>query len=418
MNKKLVRILAVLLAAVMSVGLVSSALPLAFAASSDEIQEEIDELEAQAVDIEKEIDALQEEIDANDFEMQGIIEQKDALDRQMNLTLEEIQNTEETIEHYESLIESRRLELREAKEKEREQLDHYILRIREMEENGNSSYLSILFQASSFSDLLDRLDWIEEISAADNRMMETLSETSSDIQKSENQLYEYQAKLEEQNSKLLESKARLEEESAEAQLVIDQLANASEEMRLVQEEYDRMEDDLFAMIAKKQDEYDEAKRKEEEAKRKEAEQQNPGSSSSSYYYYSDSLSFIRPVEGGWISSPYGWRVHPIYGTERFHAGEDIAVNQGTPIHASASGYVTLASYDSSCGNWVMISHANGYASAYLHMLQYIVSEGQYVEQGQTIGYVGTTGASTGPHLHFAMYYNGAYVNPADYIGSY
>lgn len=417
MKNQVVRALTILLTITLLSGLTLAVLPFAFAASSEEIQEEIDALEAQAVDIEKQIQSLQEEIDSNNSEMQGIIEQKDAIDRKMNLTLEEIQNTEETISRYEALIDEKREELRTAKDNERSMLERYISRIREMEENGNSSYLAIIFQADSFSDLLDRLEWIDEISAADNRMMEVLSDSSAEIQNAEDALYKYQEELELQRGKLLDAREMLEEESASAQILIDQLANASEEIRLVQAEYDRMEDEVFAQIAAKQDEYNKAKNAEEEAARiKEAEERQQQSSSGSSSYYEGSLSFIRPVDGGWISSPYGTRIHPIYGTERFHSGIDIAVNQGTPIHATASGYVSLASYDSSCGNWVMLSHANGFASAYMHMTEYVVSVGQYVAQGQTIGYVGTTGASTGPHLHFSMYLNGSFVNPADYVG--
>ncbi len=411
-KKKIVQVIAILLAVIMLIGLVASVLPLAFAASSDEIQEEIDELESQAVEIKEEIDKLQSQIDEKNAEMQGVIDQKTAIDLQMNLTREQIENTQAIISDYEVMIEAKRLELRKAKEKERGLLMGYISRIREMEENGRVSYLAILFEANSFSDLLDRIDWLEEISDADHRMMDVLSRNSSKIQAAEDELYAYQDELEQLKEDLTAQSEELKKQSENAQVLIDMLSNASEEIRKVQEEYDRQEEEIFALIADKQDEYNEAKNAEEEAMGiRNAEAAQGGQSVS----YDPNQTFIRPVSGGWISSPYGWRMHPVYQEERFHSGVDIAVNQGTPIYASASGYVSLAAYDSSCGNWVMISHANGFATAYMHMTEYVVSSGQYVAQGQLIGYVGSTGCSTGPHLHFSMYYNGSYVNPADYV---
>lgn len=127
--------------------------------------------------------------------------------------------------------------------------------------------------------------------------------------------------------------------------------------------------------------------------------------------------FIRPVSGGYISSPYGWRLHPTLGYEKFHYGVDYDVPEGTPIYAVASGTVTIATNDESAGNYVSVAHSDGFASAYMHMSYYVVSVGDYVTQGQLLGYVGSTGRSTGPHLHLAMYYNGSFVNPVDYVGA-
>ena len=110
------------------------------------------------------------------------------------------------------------------------------------------------------------------------------------------------------------------------------------------------------------------------------------------------------------------RIHPIFGDKRFHSGVDLAANQGAPIYAIAAGTVTSATYSDAYGYNVAISHGNGYGSMYAHMTNYTVTAGQYVSQGEVIGYVGSTGWSTGPHLHFEMYVNGATVNPMDYIG--
>ena len=99
-----------------------------------------------------------------------------------------------------------------------------------------------------------------------------------------------------------------------------------------------------------------------------------------------------------------------------HNGVDLACSQGTPIYASRSGQVTTATYGKDAGYYVSINHGDGFASVYMHMTHYVVKAGSYVSQGQLIGYVGSTGASTGPHLHFGISYNGTYVNPMKYIG--
>ena len=130
-----------------------------------------------------------------------------------------------------------------------------------------------------------------------------------------------------------------------------------------------------------------------------------------------------PSSSGWISpltsynltSPFGMRIHPVLKYERMHSGVDMAAPKGTPIYAAKAGKVTAAKYSSSAGNYVSLNHGDGFSSIYMHMTHSIVSVGQYVSTGQVIGYVGSTGISTGNHLHFGIAYNGTYVNPMNYI---
>ena len=116
-----------------------------------------------------------------------------------------------------------------------------------------------------------------------------------------------------------------------------------------------------------------------------------------------------------LHPPFGYRYPPIYGGYCFHNGVDLAVAQGTPVYATKSGTVTTATFSSGYGYYVTINHGDGFSSLYGHMTHYTVSSGDYVNQGDLIGYVGSTGYSTGPHLHFTMFYNGATVNPMDYV---
>ncbi|MBR2976888.1 MAG: M23 family metallopeptidase, partial [Oscillospiraceae bacterium] len=116
-----------------------------------------------------------------------------------------------------------------------------------------------------------------------------------------------------------------------------------------------------------------------------------------------------------VTDAYGYRRHPIYGYYGMHAGVDLAAPQGTPVYAIASGYVNISTYHSVNGNYVSMGHGNGYGSLYAHLDHAVVSAGDYVKQGQVIGYVGSTGWSTGAHLHFEIHLNGSTVNPMDYI---
>jgi murein DD-endopeptidase MepM/ murein hydrolase activator NlpD len=158
-------------------------------------------------------------------------------------------------------------------------------------------------------------------------------------------------------------------------------------------------------IAQKEKELKDAKYEEELAKLA-LQGQNPPSNSK----------WQIPVSGYTITSPFGMRVHPVYGVQRMHNGIDMACAQGTPIYATRAGKVTRTSYQAGgAGNYVSINHLDGFSSVYMHMTHYVVSEGQTVSQGQLIGYVGSTGISTGPHLHFGISYAGTYVNPLAYI---
>lgn len=122
-----------------------------------------------------------------------------------------------------------------------------------------------------------------------------------------------------------------------------------------------------------------------------------------------------PVKYTRIASRYGWRIHPVTGKRQFHHGIDLSAASGVPIVASRAGRVSVATYDSSAGNYVNIDHGDGFMTRYLHMTRYIVSVNQQVAEGQLIGFVGSTGLSTGPHLHFGIYVNGSTVNPEDHI---
>ena len=125
--------------------------------------------------------------------------------------------------------------------------------------------------------------------------------------------------------------------------------------------------------------------------------------------------FQWPCSARAITCPFGPRYHPITPVYSNHSGMDIGAGYGAPIYACASGTVSSATYGEAYGYHVVINHGNGFSTLYGHMTRYTVKAGQYVTRGEIIGYVGSTGWSTAPHLHLTMYYNGALVNPLNYL---
>ena len=171
------------------------------------------------------------------------------------------------------------------------------------------------------------------------------------------------------------------------------------------DESEALQNELMNEIAQKQKELQAAQYKEELVKMA-LKGQNPPSNAT----------WIEPVSGYTISSPFGNRKSPTAGASTYHKGVDMACPSGTPIYATRAGTVTVASYQAGgAGYYVSINHGDGFASIYMHMTRYVVSKGQSVTQGQLIGYVGSTGISTGPHLHFGISYGGTYVNPMAYL---
>ena len=427
-NKKLlVSLLAGFLAAIMLLSLIIGLIPGIASAteSSDAIREQIDELEKQQEELEKQKKALRAQIGENLSEMEAIAAEKSVIDQEIFLINEQILNINSQISAYALLIADKQDELDIAQEKMDELSEKNKERIRAMEENGELSYWSVLFEANSFSDLLDRLDMIEEIAAADRRRLNEMREAAEKVAKAQEALEEGKAQLEGTKAELNAMQAELEAKRVEADTLLAQLVAKGMEFEDMLDQAEADTEDLLAEIAKKEEEFDEAKHREylewlatSVPPTTKPKPTAPKPNKEPDKSYTDGITWYMPVNYIRLSSPYGWRIHPVYGDRRFHSGVDLAANSGTPIYATRGGTVTKASYNNSAGYYVTINHGDGFSSSYLHMTHYIVSEGQKVSAGQVIGYVGSTGTSTGPHLHFTLYYNGSTVNPANYINFY
>jgi len=183
------------------------------------------------------------------------------------------------------------------------------------------------------------------------------------------------------------------------------------------EESEELQAQLMVDIANKKDEYDKAKYQEWLATSVPPTTKPPVFSGGAAGEGNsvNGVTWLVPCDYTRFSSPYGYRIHPVYGDWRFHSGVDLAAPSGTPIIASRSGVVKTATYNWSAGYYVAIDHQDGFETRYMHMTHYIVGVGDHVTAGQVIGYMGSTGTSTGSHLHFSVLYNGVQKNPAHYI---
>ena len=441
-RKKFVSIMAGVLAAVMLLTLILGILPAGATAatSSSEIRNQINELEKQQAELDKEMAEIQKQYQANADEMQDMVNQKNVIDQEIANLNAQMEIINEQIAAFNLLIADGQDELDEAQAKLDALNAQNKARIRAMEEEGELSYWAVLFKASSFADLLDRIAMIEEIAEADKRRLEEMSVAAKAVIEAMEELQLQLADQEKAMEELTVAAQAQEEKRAQAEELLNQLVAKGAEFENMMDESEAAQDELLLEIAAKEKEFDKAKYQEwlatsvvttkaTQAPTQATKPSGGGSSgggsgsgggseggSGGGGGQTSSSGWLTPVSGYRITSVFGMRWHPVHGGYRMHNGVDMACSQGTPIYATRSGKVTTATYEKNAGYYVSINHGDGFSSVYMHMTHYVVKSGTYVSQGQLIGYVGSTGASTGPHLHFGISYNGSYVNPMKYVG--
>ena len=418
MNKKklftmiLAGLLALLLIATMVAGMLPS---LVNAESVSELKQQLDKLKEDKEALDSEIKGLRGQLSDNLDSMEKIVAQKNTIDQEIFALYEQTTNLNDQIATYSLLIADKQDELDEAQAHLDELNRKNKERIRTMEEDGSLSYWSVLFKANDFSDLLDRLNMVEEIAASDQRRLKEMSEAAKVVAEAKASLEEERAALEVSKEELKAAQETLEIRRAEADKLLADLVATGEEYEKLLEAAEENAADLSTEIKDAQKEYDDAKYQQWLSTSVPPTTASSSSSTTTEAPVVNGLKWVMPCSYVKFTSPYGWRIHPIYGYRKFHYGVDLAGASGTPIVATRAGVVETTSYDSSSGYYVKIDHQDGFASKYLHLTRYIVKPGQSVSAGEVIGYMGSTGASTGPHLHFAIMYNGSHVNPAAYI---
>ena len=358
-------------------------------------QSQIDALEEQRDALRAEREEMQAGIDELESQQADVLQQKAALDAQNEVYRQEIELIEEQVSLYTQLVEQKRQEVELATQAESEQLATYRRHVRAMEENGRYTYLSILFGSRSLGELMSNLDMIGEIMEADQRSYEQYTAAREQSEQIQAEYETMLTELDSRQSELETEKAALEVQIDEAtQMIVDLEAQLETDRAAYEEQLAKeaaLEADIQEMIA-------------------ELERQEAANSIVSTGTY------IWPLPGYSPGSAYGWRIHPIWGDRRFHAGEDIGAPSGTSILAADSGIATvIPDNGNGYGNYIIINHGGGRTTLYAHMSGFAVSNGATVTQGQTIGYVGSTGNSTGPHLHFETRVNGATTDPKSYF---
>ena len=397
-----------LLSLCLSGALLLTLLPLPVRASekTTKIKEELGSLKDENAAIQSEIDAIRQNYQATTDQIQDLVNQKNAVDQEIALLHEQILNINQQVIAYGQLIADSQDELEDSQTRLDELNEKHKLRIRAMEEAGTVSYWQVLFRSNSFTDFLDRMTLMEEIAASDQRRLDEIQRVATEVSSTQAQMQQELRELDEAQAQLTESESLLAEKRTESDELLRSLAAQQEEFQLLLDDSEAKQDALMKEIAQKQKELSNAEYEEKLAKLA-LQGQNPPSSAT----------WITPVSGYTITSAFGMRVHPVYKYQLMHNGIDMACPQGTPIYATRAGTVTTASYQAGgAGYYVSINHGDGFGSIYMHMTNYVVSKGQTVTAGQLIGYVGSTGVSTGPHLHFGVSYAGTYVNPMAYIG--
>ena len=393
--------------------------PEAQAASSSELLEQLNGLEAEKEQLEAELKELEEKLSDNLDEMEKIIAQKDIIDQEVFNLRKKMENINAQITVYNTLIADKQEELDEAETRLKDMNEKNKLRIRAMEENGVISYWSVLFEANSFTDFLDRLNMMEEIAASDQQRLKEMRDVATQIAEAKQELVKGQEALLLSKEELKQTQTTMETKREEAEALLAQLIATGEEYEKYIAEKEAEENELIIQIGDTENLYEDAKYQEWLATSVPATTKPPATSPSGGNTgegtTTGGVTWLKPTSYTRVSSPFGWRIHPVYGDWRFHNGVDLSAGFDTPIVASRSGKVVIAQWSDSAGYYVTIDHGDGFQSKYLHMTHYIVGVGDYVTAGQVIGYVGDTGVSKGAHLHFTITYNGEYVNPADYI---
>ena len=433
-NKKIISVIAIIMAVLMLMMLIVSVIPVsAFAevtqADIDEAQRKKDELVAQR-------QASQEKIDKLKEQQASVLEQKAALDERNEYAKQQLALVQEQIDMYSEMIAEKKKEVEAAKNREEEQLERYRTRVRAMEENGGYNILTLVFNAESFTALLTSLDDIGEIMESDRRLEDEYIAARQEHERVQAEYEEEKAGLEAKQAELEEEKVELEGLLAEADQLLKEL---EKDIEKAIREYEIAEAARAAAAAELSNLVAELNRQNQEIANANnnnnanaggntgstgGDTGNTGSSGNGGLISAGSEgvqgtgSLVWPVPcSHTVTSRFGPRTHPITGKYTNHNGMDIDGygHDGYPIVACDAGVVVAAKWSDSYGNYVMIDHGNGMQTLYAHMSGMAVKYGDTVTQGQTIGYLGSTGWSTGTHCHLEVYVNGSRTDPEAYF---
>ena len=418
LQKTVFSVICVVLAFVMVLSLVITVLP---AHAVDET--DLERLAEKRAQLEEQLAEQEQVIQDLSDNQTLIVYRKAALDKQISLNRETIALIEEQIAVYQELIDRKEEELAAATAAETEQTALLRERIRSMEENGGYSYLAFIFDADSVPEILARAADMNDIMHYDRELEKSLQKSREDVETIKR---EYEIAKAEQDAINEELAARREQLNAQVGAACELIANLDELSHDAQAEYDAIaqaEEEAMRDLMKAMQEY---------AAQQAAQKMWYGGASGGAAASGASTSgggananstngslafngsFIWPVDSTYVTSRYGERSAPTAGASTNHKAIDIGASSGAPIYAAADGQVANATYNDGLGYYVSIEHDGETATRYSHMTNFIVQPGEYVKQGQIIGYVGESGIATGSHLDYAVIKNGQQVDPMQY----
>ncbi len=384
-SEKLKRMVALIVALMLIVLLASSAV-IYYTGSADERSD----LESKQQNLSDNKEKIQSEIDGLNTEKKTLMQEKQALDEQVSVLEGEIEEINAEISDYQVLIDEKTEELKATEKELERQYDGYKERIRVMYESGSTNYLDVLVSSKSIGDFFEKLDIVSQIAEYDKKIIETLRAKQEQIETDKAELEEMKNELENKKSKIVENKKALDEKMNQRDKMIQKIQNSKDALEKQLTEIEAQEAAVRAQIAQ-------------------LSRKNSGTA------YSGGTMVWPTPSCRVVTSEFGMRFHPVLKYNKLHTGFDIGAGYGAKIVASASGEVITATYNSAYGNYVVIDHGGGVCTLYAHQSSMAVSVGQKVTAGQTIGYVGSTGYSTGPHLHFEVIVNGVVQDPRNYL---
>lgn len=360
-------------------------------------QEELENIEAQREVLETRRDNIEKKVSDLSASHASALEQKAALDERNQITLKQIKLLMDQIDLCDTILKQKEKEVEAAKQKETEQLEKFRARVRGMEENENYSILDLLLTSSSIGEFISAMEDMQVIVESDKKLADDYISAREEAERVRNEYLSVKNEYKEHLDVLNAEQGRLERQIAEADALIISLEEDTESAIAEYEISIASEDKMAKYLDEMSLQY---------AHEQDAELRG---------VYSDSQ-FIWPVPScTLLTSPYGYRIHPILDYERLHAGLDIGAKFGEEIIAADGGTVLIAEYSDSYGNFVLIDHGDRYSTAYGHMSEIAVEAGQEVKQGELIGYIGSTGWSTGPHLHFEIRLDGERIDPEEFF---
>ena len=355
----------------------------AFAASElEKQQKELDKAQHNVQVAEEKKDAAKHKVEAAKESLGQIVARLSRLQQEIDRLQKKADVLQKDIDKNTAILNKKKAEMEG-------RLQIYRRRLRDIYENGQINYLDVLLGAKDFGDFASRMYLLQKIIRSDLDLIAIIEKEEAEIQKRQNLLDSQMAEIKKDKAALVQKRSEAEEMREQR---AQKLYKAEEEKRQSEAEYDRLlaiSDNIKSML-----------------QGLETASVMPSGGGNG--------SFVWPCSGT-ITSYYGWRVHPIFGTRRYHSGMDIAVDYGTPIHAAAAGVVVYSGWMGGYGYAIMIDHGGGLVTIYGHNSSLAVGEGQRVSQGQLVAYAGSTGYSTGPHCHFEVRLHGEVTEPLNYL---